>query len=134
MNDFQIVYNALRALTSGTNIGDEKTLNIDLETFTESLYDSIEKSEMYDGTTQESEEYIYSRYQCVTENFTGDDLLNIREFLYSVLGGHDFTMTNADEGDRIMPCKLIGRFSPLREGRLIANFRFSFTVQDFTVI
>lgn len=132
MAEVTIDYTARRKLTSGTSVGDPKTLTLELSEFNISVYDDVEQSEMIDGTTQESENFLFDRWSCSTINYTGDELAQLIEFLYSVRGGYNFVMTNPDEGDRLMEnCKLVGRFSARREGRLIGNFRYSFVVQEF---
>ncbi len=117
--------------------GDEVTFDFEMETMDPSIYDSIKSTEMIDGTTYDVEMFANERYNCSTINYSGDDLAEMKQFLYSVRGGYPFEMTNPDDGPIVpvyMNVKLIGRFVLLREARYLDDYSAQFIVQDFAAI
>jgi hypothetical protein len=134
MSDFVFEYTARKKLTPGTIVGDAKILNIDLTLFNPVINAGESESVALDGTRYVVEDFVYDRYRCETQTVSGTLLAQVQEFLYSVLDGSAFTAINPDDGDRVMNCELVGKFSQKREGRNIGEFQFSFMIEDTDAI
>lgn len=143
MAEVQVRYTARKKLIPPVVEGDEVLYRFEMETMTSSIYDSIKSSEMIDGTTYDVELFGNERYDCSTINYEGDELAELRQFLYSVRGGYTFDMSNPDNGpldpDPLLvtymeDVKLIGRPAFTRQARILDDFSAQFTIQDFEQI
>lgn len=134
MPNTTVVYTARRRLKSGVTDGDQITFSFDLESFDRTPTKDIKVSRSIDGTEQSVTNYIIDSYSCRTLPILPAERPDMDQFLYSVMDGETFTMTNLDESDRIMSCKLMGRdHSRTREtGAILDYFVYSFSVKEFS--
>lgn len=131
MANTTIIYTAARRLRSGVTAGDEITLEIDLESFDRSIRSNRRTSRAIDGTQSDVLHALNDIYDCATLAIAPANRSKVDEFLYSVSGGETFTMTNLDESDRVMTCKLQGDFSRSRETTAQVDFfNYTFSVQE----
>lgn len=134
MANITAIYTAKRRLRAGITAGDIETITFRATAYDRSMRSNIRTSTAIDGTQQHVTHFINDMYQINTMPIEAADRPKFDEFMYSVRGGESFDLTNVDEDDRVMTCKMQGNFSRSRvTSGVLDLFTYSFSVQDFSI-
>jgi hypothetical protein len=129
MPNTQIVFTAKRRLVNPVDT--EVTIDLDLVSFDRSPSVTKTESQTLGGQRQSTLHNYTDAYQAVTEPIAPADQAAFDEFIYSTINEEEFTITNLDEGDRVMTVQRVGGHSRSRFTPGVVNeFSYSFNVRE----
>ena len=128
-----ITYEARRELKSGIVKGDLITIDVPVSEFNPGLDYSESTSTAVGGYRQTSEKFYRKTYSIKTTQDDVNTQADYEQFLYSVLGGKVFSITDYDHNNAIINVKMDGPWSQDSERRFNAGeFNYTFTARSIT--
>jgi len=125
-----ITYSARRKLKGGVNVGDLVVLDVPLSAFDPDLDYSESSTISYGGFVQTSEKYVRDIWSIKTAYDDVNTYADYMQFLYSVLGGKRFSITDYDNNDAVVNVKMTGKWGQDSTRRFNkGEFNYSFTVR-----
>ena len=126
-----VEYQAKRKLKAGVIVGDIITMNIPVELFSPSVSVDESVSTAIGGLPQVSLKHYFGQWQVKSTYDSINTLEDYEQFLYSVLGGAPFNMTDYDHNDEVKGVIMLGGFDPIPLRRFNAGeFNYSFNVRE----
>lgn len=126
-----IEYEAKRELQAGVTSGDIIVLVMPCETFQPDVTIDESVSTAIGGLPQVSLKHYYKTWQIKTLYDDVNTQADYEQFLYSVLGGAPFTITDYDHNNDVKNVIMNGKFSksPIRRFNA-GEFNYSFVVRN----
>lgn len=126
-----ITYLARRELQGGVTIGDTIILDVPVSDFAPDLDYSESASTSIGGYTQTSENFYRKKWSIKTTFDDTNTQADYEQFLYSVLGGKQFSITDYDHNDDVVNVKMMGKWNQDSDRRFNAGeFNYSFTARQ----
>lgn len=127
-----ITYEARRRLQGGVTAGDIIVLDVPLSSdgFNPDIDYSESVSKGVGGYVQTSEKFALDMWSIKTAFDDVNSYADYMQFLYSVLGGKRFSITDYDNNDEIVNVKMVGKWGQDSTRRFNAGeFNYSFTAR-----
>ena len=126
-----IEYEAKRRLKSGVTAGDIITLEMPCEMFQPDITVDESVSTAVGGLPQVSLKHYFDTWQIKSLYDDVNAQEYYEQFLYSVLGGAPFNITDYDHSDEVKGVIMLGKFtkSPIRRFNA-GEFNYSFNVRE----
>tara|TARA_R110000787_G_scaffold184421_1_gene296360 strand:- start:138 stop:527 length:390 start_codon:yes stop_codon:yes gene_type:complete len=125
-----IRYIARRELQSGISDGDEIILDVPVSEFYPDLDYSESTSTGVGGYRQTSEKYYRKTWNIKTSHDDTNTQADYEQFLYSVLGGKRFAITDYDHNDIEANVKMDGKWTQDSDRRFNkGEFNYAFTAR-----
>ena len=125
-----ITYLARRKLKGGVSVGDLVVLDVPLSAFDPDIDYSDSSNTAIGGYVQTSEKYVRDIWSIKTAYDDVNTYADYMQFLYSVLGGKRFSITDYDNNDTVVNVKMTGKWGQDSTRRFNAGeFNYSFTVR-----
>ena len=126
-----VTYSAKRKLKAGINSGDIVVMDFPTETFDPQTVDDTSSNTSISGAPQYTHHSIIERKVVKSTKDTVNTKEDYRQFLYSVMGGVPFLMTDYDDDDNPINVAMEGAFTRDAKQRFNAGeFNYTFTVRE----